>query len=682
MELAAAVPWALLTWGVSALGFLCLRPLWTSWTDQGYGIAKVVGPLLVGCAAWLLVGNAALPLSATTASVACAVIALVAAAVTWRHRHAPLPAWRHLLTIDIVWIASLCAFGLIRAWSPSIAGAERPMDHALLAALLQQQVVPPTDPWLAGFPVNYHYVGHALWTPLGLLSGQPPWLVYNLVLVTLPAQTLVAAWSLGRRLHAGWAWIGAAALVLAGPFAVALDAARHWRVPGPHASTRVIPDTINEFPFFSLTWGDLHAHVIALPLLVGVAGALIRLDEHVQGQARRALVVPTTMLVALLGSAAVLTSTWDAVPIAIAASCTALLLTRAPAAIGVAALVGGAVTVAAMALPALVSFRPPPVASGWEWHGSPLGSFLLVQGGWLLPAALLCLTHERRGPLVVTAALVAAAAWLVPGMAARVLLLALAVGIWRQREVLGRGATVLTLSAIALLMIAECVWVDDVYGWQYRRMNTVFKWQLHATVLLTLAWPRLLPILWSNRSRRIRGVQMLVRCALVGLALVSAASTLLVLASRYREREPVRTLNGLAGLTRNHTGDAAAIAYLWQEGAPQDVVLEAVGQSYTYGARISTMTGHPTLLGWRGHEHLWRRGPEWRRVIDERARLVNDLYAGPVEGLQTRVQAAGVRYVVIGAVERRRYAGITADRFAGVADTVSDTGGTVLLRVR
>ena len=30
--------------------------------------------------------------------------------------------------------------------------------------------------------------------------------------------------------------------------------------------SRVIPDTINEFPSFSFTVGDLHAHVIAVPL--------------------------------------------------------------------------------------------------------------------------------------------------------------------------------------------------------------------------------------------------------------------------------------------------------------------------------------------------------------------------------------------------------------------------------
>jgi len=40
-------------------------------------------------------------------------------------------------------------------------------------------------------------------------------------------------------------------------------------------ASRVIPDTINEFPFFTFTYADLHAHMIALPLtLLGLATAL------------------------------------------------------------------------------------------------------------------------------------------------------------------------------------------------------------------------------------------------------------------------------------------------------------------------------------------------------------------------------------------------------------------------
>src|SRR5690606_30890689 len=99
-------------------------------------------------------------------------------------------------------------------------------------------------------------------------------------------------------------------------------------------------------------------------------------------------------------------------------------------------------------------------------------------------------------------------------------------------------------------------------------------------------------------------------------------------------------------------------------------------------SRISTMTGVPTLLGWKEHEHLWRRGASWQGVIDGRARTVDALYAGPPHRLRERLREAGITYVVVGRVERRRYAGLDARRFADVATAVVDTEGMVLLRVR
>ena len=47
-------------------------------------------------------------------------------------------------------------------------------------------------------------------------------------------------------------------------------------------ASRVIPDTINEFPSFSFMLGDLHAHVLALPF------TLLALALRAAGRARRA----------------------------------------------------------------------------------------------------------------------------------------------------------------------------------------------------------------------------------------------------------------------------------------------------------------------------------------------------------------------------------------------------------
>ena len=58
-------------------------------------------------------------------------------------------------------------------------------------------------------------------------------------------------------------------------------------------ASRVIPDTINEFPFFTFTYADLHAHMIALPLTLLALAAAVALvpksSARVSGARSRAL---------------------------------------------------------------------------------------------------------------------------------------------------------------------------------------------------------------------------------------------------------------------------------------------------------------------------------------------------------------------------------------------------------
>jgi len=87
---------------------------------------------------------------------------------------------------------------------------------------------------------------------------------------------IVFAWAdrkiSARALARNWA------LVYLGNLAGAREWLRADSPPGDYdwfAVSRVIPDTINEFPGFSFTLGDLHAHVLAIPFtLLALAFAL------------------------------------------------------------------------------------------------------------------------------------------------------------------------------------------------------------------------------------------------------------------------------------------------------------------------------------------------------------------------------------------------------------------------
>ena len=188
---------------------------------------------------------------------------------------------------------------LLTAFAPDVWNTEKPMDAMLMTAIQASDSFPPQDAWMAGETVNYYYLGHLLLAlPAHALSLEPS-VAYNLAVAGLFALSASAVFTLAGTLWAAALARGVRAAggpVGAGLAAVALlPRARQprgrarvaaGRRARPAATTgsrvsRVIPDTINEFPSFSFTLGDLHAHVLAIPF------TLLALGVRAAGRARR-----------------------------------------------------------------------------------------------------------------------------------------------------------------------------------------------------------------------------------------------------------------------------------------------------------------------------------------------------------------------------------------------------------
>src|SRR4051812_8438958 len=187
---------------------------------------------------------------------------------------------------EIVFAVVYALGALFAAFAPDVWNTEKPMDMAFINALNASEQFPPHDPWMSGETLNYYYLGHLVFAwPLKLLGLRPD-AGYLLCWGTLMALTATAVYT-----FAGTLWAAARATferpprggpVFAGLVAAALVAilgnlagVRTWlhATDPPHdylwfEPSRVIPDTINEFPSFSFVLGDLHAHVIALPFTV------------------------------------------------------------------------------------------------------------------------------------------------------------------------------------------------------------------------------------------------------------------------------------------------------------------------------------------------------------------------------------------------------------------------------
>src|SRR5438034_9442622 len=133
---------------------------------------------------------------------------------------------------------------------------------------------------MSGVPINYSYFGYLSFASLARLTGIAPAVAHNLSLATVGAVIFAGAMSIGACLsRRAWGGVlGGVTLVFIGN----LDAVRQLLIERKPLSafdfwrpSRVVPHTINEFPFFSLYFGDLHPHVIALIVNVTLIGVLL-----------------------------------------------------------------------------------------------------------------------------------------------------------------------------------------------------------------------------------------------------------------------------------------------------------------------------------------------------------------------------------------------------------------------
>jgi uncharacterized membrane protein len=235
----------------------------------------------------------------------------------------------------------------------------------------------------------------------------------------------------------------------------------------------------------------------------------------------------------------------------------------------------------------------------------------------------------------------------------------------------------LVAGGLACLLGPELLYVRDEFdGSALYRMNTVFKLGYQAWLLLGLAGIGALA--WRGEWL----VRRWLRWTLVPLAaLLVAAALVYPVAGTYARKDGFArapTLDGLGWLRDRAPGDPGAIAWLNDEVAGADVVLESVGEDYSsFGhGRISTFTGLPTVLGWPGHEL------QWGHRVGTRREDVALMYESPTTAAVAELlERYDVRYVVVGPIERTDHGDAGVAKWDQLGRRVYDAGGTTVWRL-
>ena len=677
-----------------------------------YALSKVLGVVALAWAVWLPVSLGALPFTGATA-LGVAVTLLAGGVALRRWRNAPSTSRGEIVATEVVVWATFAFFLGLRALNPEITWGEKPMDFAFLNTLYRTTSLPPVEPWFAGVPLSYTYFGHFTVAALGKALAVHPALMFNLGIALTAALTAAAVMAagllVGRSTRLGIAAVALTLFVgnLSGPRE--LLARRAANFDTFWATSRVVPNTINEYPFWSFVFADLHAHVLVMPFAAAfVALLLLWASRHDRGEAplgRGGRVALLAFLALALGAVSI-TNGWST-PTYL--GLIALLLgldviagvrdtgwRRAPQhlllrlLLPAAAITGGAFLACR---PFWSHFTPPLRNWGWErgpWaHPSDVlqifGLFLLIVvphlfAAWhrLLAGPSGRLSRGRRVALLAAGGLLALSLVDLPGLLSAHFRQAPSIGPFAA--LLGTIALALALhprlpsgsrlgpalAAAALILVAGC---ELIYVWD--RMNTLFKFYLDAWFLLALASACALREMWWHT----RGAPIRRRAWLAAVAAAAAVAVLTAAVAAWGALHPRRadgprfTLDGMAYLERSDPAELAAFRWVERNVAGSPVVCEAYGPSYQRYARVAMNTGLATVLGW--DYHVYQRGRSWNE-INWRKRDVETIYTSPDPGTVRRVlQRHDVALVWVGDLERRTYAGANLKRFESWSDLLT-----------
>jgi len=641
--------WAL----VEALGLLCFPLTMTVFhnlPDRGWAFSKAIGLGLLAFCVWFpLMTLHFLPF--TQLFIAGVLLILLAFQLIGfvRMRHAITKIVRlnlvYMVLVELIFLGMVFLLGWMRSYLPDIHSYEMFMDEGFITAIMRSSHFPPNDMWFAGYSLNYYYYAHFTVAMLAKLLGQSPSIAFNTgisMFFGLAASSLfgvtsnIVAWTRYLRTRVrpvadierpdtvhppllGAIPYGIVTMLMGLVLGNLASTQLWWKVHGDMSldpnywfnASRVITNTINEFPAFSFLISCFHAHVLTLAFTIVAIGLAFNLFLEADGRGLNAygqgwrlpLTLGTTALI--LGGLYTMNG-WD-FPTYVALALVCIVLqqwlayeTRVTAGLFLDIFTAGGSLVALsflLYIPFYLNFNSPAQGIGIvnATNRSQVGDEMLIYGLFAFVFLSLLFVSAARRPLFSFFALRgtnvavsdAKQRWrrLAVGGFGAVMLLELVTVFFMKNGltfVLGASITLLAavlvfvhigdrahaftllLGAVAFALVAFCevLFLKDVFADSVPRMNTVFKLYFQAWALLSIASGAGLYFILSGLKsiasptprlyRAQRGLQVLWSIALLCLVVAGSIYPLVAPAQRLLHYNPI---TGLPYLQRSNSLD-------------------------------------------------------------------------------------------------------------------------------
>lgn len=681
-----------LVWWIAAeiLGFLAL-PLafiiFRNLKDFGYPASKIIGVAVFAYISWILGFAIGFTREGVIASllVFCAISFLAFR----KDRKEILKKLKdrkdYIIKVEIAFVVLFLLFASIRACNPDINGLEKFMDYAFLNSLNENSAMPPRDPWLSGESLNYYYLGHFAAAALTKLTAIPSSYSYNLMLALYYSLFSIAIFSIGFNLSGKMRYgilsvlfvailgnsFGLIQLVIfsfpgiSNPIAQNLgldypvnccwnpDAGfseniAHWSL---WPNTRIIPDTINEFPMATFLFGDLHAHFMGFAF----QALMLLLILNIFWEKTFSIRSPSVLGIPLFFGMAAVVNSWDfAVYSAVLGATLLFRFGKKEASKWFPLLF---ISSLLLVIPFFLTINQP--GSHFNIVSNRSGFFqLLVIYSMPVLAVGTYFFHwhfsKNIKMLIFVLFFSALFGYILPMHSLVLVLPVLAFSIPALCSRKGNSSSeeffLLLVSIALLILLATDIAVIDIY--ENSRFNAVFKIFLPLWVMLGVSS--------AYAVSRIGKTRML----LAAIFLLAFANILTPFFHTMTlvNSGAMKTLDGTAYMERLNPNDYLAIQWIKENLNESDVILESPGRAYTYDSRISSNTGTPTVIGWVNHQFSWRG--KW---FSERENDVNTIYNTVDNGIAYGLlKKYNVTYVYVGSVEIEKH---SAEGLAKFNDT-------------
>ena len=760
---------ALFFWAVSILIGILAVPLtmrmFRRFVDAGIGFSLPLG-LIVLSTIWFLLRVIGLPNGMGSITFLCICFAALSVFIAWTDRHFSRTLRRVTpfgVCILVVFTIAFFAYLSFRIYTPEIVHTEQPMDLMMLNAVIESPNYPPHDPWFSGESLSYYYGGFVQVGLLILITDISTSVGYNLGLALVFAGSATAIFSLVTTLFRWFSRkasslpifaassLGIVLLLFSGSLTGSFELAAlyfdlsdsflktlglvslvevvstswyptefwfWWR------ATRLIPETIIEFPAFSFLLGDLHPHLMSIPgiiLSLGIAAGIWRSRGSLSFRSHLHNPIFGILLAFVMGSL-VFVNAWDIVTfnIVIVVAGIARNLRTDFSYRSLIRICSWFIPVLCLAFamygPWYATFSTQAAGiAPYMGSGSSLEKLILLNGPMLLtmfPLVIFALRDAKKISWRIS--LISCAFPVLPCL---IWLIAVSGSITELERSASGWATVIfegfllwsysyalivffknkrfvavMLAAIAILATLLCYgseffYIRDVFEDVHPRSNTVFKLMYQSWILSAVVGAISL-VEAFRRLQVYKLAQLIFSIFVISLIASSLVYISIAIPNRVNENKSDLTLNGLAYVG---SSDNAVVHWLQSNVNKKAIVVEGSGRTwyrnsdgdpeisshridYTSAGRIAARTGLQSPIGWPGHEIQWRPSKNLRNEIGRRLDLVDGVYTASEPTIALAIlRELDADYIVVSNLEKTRYPGDLLPNFEEVLTLVFDS---------